>query len=434
MLKKIPALSIINIFMLSAFGMFLIASTPTITRVSRIDTRTYTRYEFVSSYQETGFVDSRYIEDVYARDNILSADEFFTQHAGSEFSVTWVVAGMFNGTTPFGGGQFGRIYEFVITDTAHSNVPMASSAQAQPLQDIHQSQQATPSNVTVLINGQPTAFHAYNIQGNNFFMLRDLAYSLNGTDSSFNVGWSATNNAISLTSNQTYTIVGGEMVIRTSSTRVAAPTTSRIELDGSMVTPRGYLIGDNNFFMLRELGELIGFAVDWNSQTSTILINTGNAPQTQELEHLSTQRQTEYSNEPQANEFSSVQSTFEQALLVLVNNVRAEHGLSALVFDNGLARAARSHSEDLATNNIFSHIGSDGSTYRDRAEREGTSFTRVTENVHRGRGTPEGVVESWMNSPSHRAHILNDSFTHAGIGFALCEIGRPYSTLKLAHN
>ena len=43
---------------------------------------------------------------------------------------------------------------------------------------------AVPTASTILLNGVPTAFTAYNIGGNNYFKLRDLAYALNGTESS----------------------------------------------------------------------------------------------------------------------------------------------------------------------------------------------------------------------------------------------------------
>jgi hypothetical protein len=50
------------------------------------------------------------------------------------------------------------------------------------------------------VNGQSVAFNAYNIDGNNYFKLRDLAYALNGTEKQFEVGWDGAANAISLTS------------------------------------------------------------------------------------------------------------------------------------------------------------------------------------------------------------------------------------------
>ena len=63
----------------------------------------------------------------------------------------------------------------------------------------------------VLVNGERVEFDAYNIAGNNYFKLRDLAYALNGTDKQFEVGYDAERNAVILTGGQAYTPVGGEM-------------------------------------------------------------------------------------------------------------------------------------------------------------------------------------------------------------------------------
>ena len=64
-----------------------------------------------------------------------------------------------------------------------------------------------PSASTVLVDDKNVAFDAYNIADNNYFKLRDLAYTLSGSAKQFEVGWDGANNAISLTSGQPYTVV-----------------------------------------------------------------------------------------------------------------------------------------------------------------------------------------------------------------------------------
>jgi hypothetical protein len=54
----------------------------------------------------------------------------------------------------------------------------------------------------------------------------------------------------------------------------AAPTTAAVFVDGQAAALRAYNIGGNNFFMLRDLGDALGFAVDWDGAANTILINT----------------------------------------------------------------------------------------------------------------------------------------------------------------
>jgi len=94
---------------------------------------------------------------------------------------------------------------------------------------------AKPTASTVLVNGENVAFDAYNIEGNNYFKLRDLAFILNGTEKQFEVGWDAANNAITLTSGKAYTTVGGEMTGKGTGDKRPTPTVSKIYLDGKEV-------------------------------------------------------------------------------------------------------------------------------------------------------------------------------------------------------
>ena len=128
-------------------------------------------------------------------------------------------------------------------------------------------------------------------------------------------------------------------------------------------------------------------------------------------------------------------SEFERRVFELTNAERAKHGLQPLIWDEALARASRLHSEDLARNNLDGHIGSDGSSRGERARREGWKNIDVAENCTYGRNTPEDAVESWMNSPPHRANILDSRTTHIGVGFAQLDGSqyRYYTTQKFSY-
>ena len=125
----------------------------------------------------------------------------------------------------------------------------------------------------VLVNGESVEFDAYNIAGNNYFKLRDLAYALNGTNKQFEVGWDGEANAITLTSGEAYTPVGGEMLAGSDS-RTAIPSAVRIYLDGREINMTAYNIAGNNYFKLRDLGQAIDFGVDWDSARNMIIIDT----------------------------------------------------------------------------------------------------------------------------------------------------------------
>ena len=129
-----------------------------------------------------------------------------------------------------------------------------------------------PSAHNILLNGEVIDLIAYNIGGNNFFMLRDVAYALNGTGGQFEVAWDAELNAINLATGQAYTPVGGEMSGTATENVVAHPTTADIFIDGTRAYLRAYNILGNNFFMLRNLGEGLGFIVDWDPDTASVII------------------------------------------------------------------------------------------------------------------------------------------------------------------
>lgn len=137
---------------------------------------------------------------------------------------------------------------------------------------------ATPTNSKVLVNGKEVAFTAYNIGGNNYFKLRDVATAINGTAKSFNVGWDGNNNAISLTSGQAYQSVGGELVVN-SGAQVTSPrvTNSKVFVDGELTTFMAFNIDGNNYFKLRDIGQVFDIGIGWDGSTQTITIDTSSS-------------------------------------------------------------------------------------------------------------------------------------------------------------
>ena len=133
---------------------------------------------------------------------------------------------------------------------------------------------AKPTTTTIFVNGVDTKFEAYIINDSNYIKLRDIAYVLNGTSKQFEVGWDGANNAINLTKSKPYTIVSGEMQGVATANKKATPTTSKIYLDGKEIALTAYNIGGNNYFKLRDVGESLGFYVDWEPLTSVALIST----------------------------------------------------------------------------------------------------------------------------------------------------------------
>ncbi|NYT95924.1 CAP domain-containing protein [Salinispora sp. H7-4] len=102
----------------------------------------------------------------------------------------------------------------------------------------------------------------------------------------------------------------------------------------------------------------------------------------------------------------------------LANAERAKAGCAALSVDDKLMTAAQRHSQDQADHRKMSHTGSNGSSPGDRLGDVGYQWRTYGENVAWNQQSPEAVMTAWMNSPGHRANILNCSFTEIGVGVA----------------
>ena len=133
---------------------------------------------------------------------------------------------------------------------------------------------ASPTSHSMTVDGKPVTPAAYNIDGNNYFKLRDIAALLNGSGAQFQVAYNQQTRAISLTTGQSYTAVGGELTALPSGAQKIIPTPSAVYVDGKQVSFTAYNINGNNYFKLRDLGQALGFQVGWNEDTRTILVET----------------------------------------------------------------------------------------------------------------------------------------------------------------
>lgn len=133
---------------------------------------------------------------------------------------------------------------------------------------------AVKTTASVVVDGKHVAFDAYNIDGNNYFKLRDIAKVVSGTQKQFDVSWDNTNKAINLLSGAAYTVVGGELATGTGASMKATANTSPILKDKLAVKLSAYNIGGNNYFKLRDLGQAFNFAVTWDGATNSINIDT----------------------------------------------------------------------------------------------------------------------------------------------------------------
>ena len=135
---------------------------------------------------------------------------------------------------------------------------------------------ARPNDVVLLIDGQTATLGAFQINGSNYLKLRDVALLLEDVDSPchFGVGYDAATSTVTIQSGLTYTRVGGEYLGSGLRVRACTPAASRVVCNGQPVTLDAYEIIGSNYFKLRDLGTLLGFGVDWDEQTQTVILTT----------------------------------------------------------------------------------------------------------------------------------------------------------------
>ncbi|MGV9991865.1 CAP domain-containing protein [Streptomyces sp. NPDC003374] len=109
------------------------------------------------------------------------------------------------------------------------------------------------------------------------------------------------------------------------------------------------------------------------------------------------------------------QAAAEAQVLALVNEERAKVGCSPVAASSALTDLAEKFSRAMATQDFFDHTDPSGASPWDRAAELGIS-NLGGENIARGQADAEAVMEAWMNSPGHRANILNCDFKTLGVG------------------
>ena len=124
-------------------------------------------------------------------------------------------------------------------------------------------------------------------------------------------------------------------------------------------------------------------------------------------------------------------STYEKEAMRLINNYRANAGVSALSNDSGLKSAAKTRARECAT--TFSHTRPDGSTYAKAfPDKYLQGGWLVNENIGKGQPTPLRIAKSWYSSSGHRTTMLSTNYDRAGIALYIADDGIFYWALDVA--
>ena len=111
---------------------------------------------------------------------------------------------------------------------------------------------------------------------------------------------------------------------------------------------------------------------------------------------------------------SAAQPAAAEQLFALANQTRAQAGLGTLKWDPALAQAAMRHCQRMAAEGQLSHRYAGEADVSERAAAAGAHFSRIEENIAVG-SRPDQIHNGWMNSPGHRANLLNAQIDRVGI-------------------
>jgi len=115
------------------------------------------------------------------------------------------------------------------------------------------------------------------------------------------------------------------------------------------------------------------------------------------------------------------------ALVKAMNRQRAAYGLGPLRLNSKLSQAANDRVGDMMRKRYFDHVSPDGLNPFAWVAKRGYRFSIVGENLAVGYPSADRVVTGWMNSPGHRANILQSRFDEIGIAYDAAAPIRGYS-------
>ncbi len=118
------------------------------------------------------------------------------------------------------------------------------------------------------------------------------------------------------------------------------------------------------------------------------------------------------------NSETLVSSILPSVIVNYTNSERKDAKLPPLIESETLARAAQMKAEDMVKGGYFAHNSPDGRTPWYWFEQVSYNYVNAGENLAVHFTDSSDVVEAWMNSPAHRANILNGDFREIGVGAA----------------
>ena len=108
-----------------------------------------------------------------------------------------------------------------------------------------------------------------------------------------------------------------------------------------------------------------------------------------------------------------------EGIIMQTNTQRSQNGVATLTESAQLDASAEVKAKDILARQYFEHTAPDGKTVSDLVGEQGYTYIKIGENLALGDFTSDAdVVTAWMNSPGHRANILDPEFQQIGVGVA----------------
>lgn len=216
----------------------------------------------------------------------------------------------------------------------------------------------------VNINGAQKEFEVYNIDGNNFFKLRDIAYVLNGTTSQFSVEYNEDKKLIEVKTSQAYASNGSEMKTGIDNSSSAVKSSQKISINDTEKELLAYNIAGNNFFKLRDLGTALNFGVGYNESTNTVEVNsTKKEEKTENLTNITNVAVKKYhgveyvelTSDGQINSYTSfpIYETDNNRIVVDISNVNVKYSNNQITVNEGGLKQVRIGNQG---NNVYRFV------------------------------------------------------------------------------
>lgn len=120
--------------------------------------------------------------------------------------------------------------------------------------------------------------------------------------------------------------------------------------------------------------------------------------------------------EPSEEMWRIIEQGAEKEILDITNVMRLRHNVKALEWDEETSEVAYGHSKDMSDSDDFSHTSKRFGSLSDRLETANVAYKSAGENIAANYTDGPAVAQGWLNSKGHRESLLNEEFTHLGVG------------------